>query len=240
MSLSVPVENRTKAPSANRILFVSGLGLLFDSMDVGLLAFVLTSIAKQWHLNPDVMGLLGSISFIGMAIGSAAAGLFADRFGRRSVFMWTLLIYSIATGLTAFATDVGIFIVLRFLVGLGLGGELPVATTYVLESSPEPERGRRVVFLETFWALGSLVAAIVSYFVVPSVGWRVVFLIGALPALYTLILRLALPESPKFQSLRKRQSMAETFRVLWHGSFRRSTIVTWILWFHMTPYCILR
>lgn len=233
MSLSLPVENRAKTPSANRILVVSGLGLLFDSMDVGLLAFVLVALAKQWHLNPDIMGLLGSISFIGMAVGSAAAGLLADRFGRRSVFMWTLLIYSIATGLTAFATGVGIFIVLRFLVGFGLGGELPVATTYVLESSPEAERGRRVVFLETFWALGSLVAALVSFFVIPSVGWRVVFLIGAIPALYIFVLRLALPESPKFRALEERHSVGQTIGTLWSKSLRKRSTVTWILWFIM-------
>lgn len=238
MSLSVPVESRIKTPSASRILVVSGLGLLFDSMDVGLLSFVLVSLAQQWHLNPDIMGLLGSISFIGMAIGSAAAGLFADRFGRRSVFMWTLLIYSLATGLTAFATGVGIFIVLRFLVGFGLGGELPVATTYVLESSPEAQRGRRVVYLETFWALGSLVAALVSFFVIPSLGWRIVFLIGAVPALYTLVLRLALPESPKFRSLAERHSMRQTTAVLWSRSLRKQSTVTWVLWFDNVPYCI--
>jgi len=236
MSLSLRAENATKVPqvpSANRILVISGLGLLFDSMDVGLLAFVLVSLAKQWHLNPSIMGLLGSVSFIGMAVGSAAAGLFADRFGRKSVFMWTLLIYSIATGLTAFATGVGIFIVLRFLVGVGLGGELPVATTYVLESSPEQDRGRRVVFLETFWALGSLVAALVSFFVIPSVGWRVVFLIGALPALYTLVLRSALPESPRFRALSNKRKMGEAFRSLWGPDVRTRTIVTSILWFVM-------
>ncbi|MDB5083712.1 MAG: major facilitator superfamily 1 [Bacilli bacterium] len=222
-----------KSPSINRILTVSGFGLLFDSMDNALLAFVLTSIGTQWHLSPGLLGLIGSVSFIGMAVGSALAGLFADRFGRRSVFMWTLLIYSIATGLTAFAWGVGIFVVLRFLVGFGIGGELPVATTYVLESSPEEERGRRVVYLETFWALGSLAAALISFFIVPSFGWRVVFLIGALPALYTLILRNALPESVEFIALAENKSMKKSFRTLWSNELVASTVVTSLLWFIM-------
>lgn len=220
-------------PSAKRILITSGLGMLFDSMDVGLLSYVLVSVAKLWHLSPTVSGLIGSVSLVGMAVGSAMAGSLSDRFGRRSLFIVTLLIYSIATGLSALATGVGIFFVLRFLVGIGLGGELPVATTYVLESSPEAVRGRRVVFLTAFWAIGSLVAALLAFFIIPSAGWRVVFLIGAIPALYTAVLRFALPESRKFQKLEKRPSMKQAFKSIWvHGMNRRS-LVTWVLWFTM-------
>lgn len=223
----------TKQVSAARILTSSGFGLLFDSFDVGLLSYVLISLAKQWHLSHTVTGLVASVSMIGMAVGSALAGSLADKFGRRSIFLVTLLIYSIATGLSAFATGVGIFFVLRFFVGLGLGGELPVATTYVLESSPEAVRGRRVVFLEMFWAFGSLCAALVSFFVIPSAGWRIVFLIGAIPALYTIVLRLALPETPKYKSLQKRPSMKDTLRDIWSPALARRSLVTWILWFVM-------
>lgn len=169
-----------------------------------------------------------------MAVGSALAGLFSDRFGRRTAFLWTLLIYSVATGLSALAAGVGIFIVLRFFVGFGLGGELPVATTYVLESSPEHKRGRRVVFLEAFWAGGSLVAALVSFFVIPSLGWRIAFLVGSVPALYTLVLRFSLPESPKYRALgRRRASVGQAFRALWRTDLRRATAATWILWLVM-------
>jgi putative MFS transporter len=229
----VSFPHQANAPSANKLLGISGLGLLFDSMDGALLAYVLVALAKEWSLNPDIMGLLGSVSFVGMAVGSAFAGLLADRFGRKNVFMWTLLLYSVMTGLTALATGVGIFLLLRFLVGFGLGGELPVATTYVLESSPEAERGRRVVLLESFWAGGSLLAALISFFVIPHISWRVVFLIGALPALYVLVLRCALPETPKFRALSDRQSMKKAFRTLWSQELIRGTIVTSILWFVM-------
>ncbi|EJY56342.1 major facilitator superfamily MFS [Alicyclobacillus hesperidum URH17-3-68] len=168
-----------------------------------------------------------------MAIGSGLAGLFADRFGRRSLFLVTLLIYSLATGLSAFAAGIGIFFVLRFFVGLGLGGELPVATTYVLESSPESVRARRVVLLESFWAIGSLVAALVSFFVIPAHGWRIVFLIGAIPALYTIVLRFALPETPKYQHLSQRTSMSQAVRQIWSPGIARRSLVTWILWLVM-------
>ncbi|MCL6630995.1 MAG: MFS transporter [Alicyclobacillus herbarius] len=225
-------SSEERRPSAARLLSVSGIGLLFDSMDNALLSFVLTSIAAQWHLNPSLMGILGSISFIGMAIGSAFAGSLADRFGRRTIFMWTLLIYSLATGLTAFAGGLAIFIILRFLVGLGLGGELPVATTYVLESSPEAVRGRRVVLLESFWAGGALLAALISFFVVPWTSWRIVFLIGAVPALFTLIVRQTLPETPKFKAL-PRKSIRHSMATLWRPGILRGTLVTWVLWFVM-------
>jgi putative MFS transporter len=230
-SLASPSKSTTKSP--NRLLVVSGFGLLFDSMDVGLLAFVLTSLAKQWSLQPSIMGFLGSVSFIGMAIGSALAGSLADKYGRKTVFMWTLLIYSIATGLTAAAWGVGVFIFLRFFVGFGLGGELPVATAYVLESSPEEQRGRRVVLLEMFYAFGSLAAAIISRIVIPSIGWRMVFLIGAIPALYVFVLRRELPESPKFKSLVTRPPMREVVSMLWSKGLAQSSMVTWILWFVM-------
>lgn len=231
--LDTPMKRSSKHISAARILTASGFGLLFDSFDVGLLSFVLISIAKQWHLTHTMTGLVASVSMIGMAVGSALAGSLADKFGRRSIFLITLLIYSLATGLSAFAAGVGIFFVLRFFVGLGLGGELPVATTYVLESSPEAVRGRRVVFLETFWAFGSLLAALISFFVIPSFGWRIVFLIGAIPALYTIVLRFALPETPKFARLEKRSTMRTALKLIWSSSLARRSLVTWILWFVM-------
>ncbi|GMA56242.1 putative MFS transporter [Alicyclobacillus sacchari] len=228
-----PITVGGKRIYAARILTASGFGLLFDAFDVGILSYVLISLSKQWHLTHTVTGLVGSISSIGMAIGSGLAGLFADRFGRRSLFLVTLLIYSLATGLSAFAASIGIFLVLRFFVGLGLGGELPVATTYVLETSPESVRARRVVLLESFWAVGSLVAALVSFFVIPSHGWRIVFLIGAIPALYSIVLRFALPETPKYQHLSQRTSMRQAIRQIWSPGIARRSLVTWILWFVM-------
>ncbi|ACV59088.1 MFS transporter [Alicyclobacillus acidocaldarius] len=228
-----PVSLPVKRVSAARILVSSGLGLLFDAFDVGILSYVLVVLAKQWHLTHTVTGLVGSVSSLGMAVGSALAGLFADRFGRRSLFLVTILIYSLATGLSAFAAGIGIFFVLRFFVGLGLGGELPVATTYVLESSPDEVRARRVVFLESFWAVGSLAAALVSYFVIPASGWRAVFLIGAIPALYTIVLRFALPEAARYARLQRRSTFGESVRNIWSRKLARRSLVSSVVWFVM-------
>ncbi|BAU29216.1 putative MFS transporter [Aneurinibacillus soli] len=225
------MHTEKKEKQAFRILGLSGIGLLFDSMDVGILAFVLAALKVQWGLTPTEMGLVGTINFIGMALGAALAGLWADRYGRKRLFIITLLVYSIATGLNAFAATLAIFMALRFIVGFGLGGELPVVTTYVLETAPQQHRAKWVVWLQSFWAAGALVAAIISYFIIPQYGWRVGLFIGALPALYALYLRRALPETPAFTRQAITQTFGEKVRLLWSAPYRRTTIVLWTLWF---------
>jgi len=200
-------------------------------MEVGMLAFIFAALAEDWGLAPNITGLLGSVNFIGMAVGAALAGLLADRFGRRRLFVWTLMLYSLATGASALAGTVAVLLVLRVLAGMGLGGELPVATTYVLESAPESSRGRAVVYLNSFWAVGMLVAAFVSYFIIPAFGWQAGFLIGALPALYTVYLRRQLPETPAFRRQAVRPSLFRQISGLWGTEFRRQTAVLWLLWF---------
>ncbi len=110
------------------------------------------------------MGWIGSINSIGMAVGALVFGILSDKIGRKSVFIITLLLFSIGSGLTALTTTLAMFLVLRFLIGMGLGGELPVASTLVSESVEAHERGKIVVLLESFWAGGWLIAALISYF----------------------------------------------------------------------------
>jgi putative MFS transporter len=114
-----------------RVLTGSGLGWALDAMDVGLISFILAALTVQWSLEPGQAGWIASIGFVGMAIGATLGGLLADRFGRRQVFAATLLIYGLATGASALVGGLAALLVLRFLVGLGLGAELPVASTYV-------------------------------------------------------------------------------------------------------------
>lgn len=139
-------------PKQRKLLFSAGLSWMFDAMDVGMISFVVAALAKEWSLGPEKIGYLTSINSVGMAVGAAAAGIMADRFGRKSVLLWTLLIFSIASGLSAFAAGYAVLCVLRFIAGFGLGGELPVASTLVSESMPVKERGRAVVLLESLGA----------------------------------------------------------------------------------------
>ncbi len=183
-----------------RLVVGSGLGWALDAMDVGLISFVMAALAQHWGLEPFVLSWIGAIGFVGMALGAGAGGWLADRIGRRQVFALTLLVYGLATGAAALSWSVASLLVFRFLIGIGLGAELPVASTLVSEYAPARIRGRVVVALEAFWAVGWLFAALIGYFVVPlsDNGWRWALAIGALPAAYSVVVRLGLPESVRF------------------------------------------
>jgi putative MFS transporter len=182
---------------------------MFDALDSGLVSFVLAVLAKEWLLTPGQTGWVGSAGMAGMFFGAIASGMLADRLGRKTVFLATLLVFSISTGLCGLAAGFLSLCALRFLVGFGLGGELPVASALVSEFAPSAHRGKLVVFLESFWAFGWAAAALVAWLFIPVYGWRAAFFLGALPALYTLYLRRGIPESPRFLLARGRADDAE-------------------------------
>ncbi|MFK5635089.1 MULTISPECIES: MFS transporter [unclassified Ornithinimicrobium] len=242
-----------------RVLLASGTGWALDAMDVGLISFVGLAIATQWDLTRTEQSWLLSIGFVGMALGATFGGMLADRYGRRTVFALTLVVYGLATGASAFATGLAVLLLLRFLVGIGLGAELPVASTLVSELSPTRIRGRMVVALESFWAVGWLLAALIGFFVVPRFddGWRWAFALGLVPALWAVVVRWGLPESPLFLERRGRAEEAEavvrrfersagvahvesrplpdvpprTPAQLWSPAYRVRTAGIWLVWF---------
>lgn len=242
------------------LLWVIGLGWMFDAMDTGLISFILTTMADEWQMSAAEKGWVVSITFVGMAIGAVFAGGLADRIGRRTVFAMTLLIYSLATALCAFAPNLTWLLLFRFIVGLGLGGQLPVAVTLVSEYIPAHVRGRFIVLLESFWGLGWLVAALMSYFVIPNYGWHIAFLLGGLPALYVFMILKKVPESVPYLINRGRIAEAHdlvqklerqcgvevieqievkavadkqsvSFLQLWSGPLARRSLMLWLIWF---------
>jgi putative MFS transporter len=192
-----------------KVLFISGIGWLFDAMDQGMVAGVIASIGKDWVLSATQLGFLSSAGILGMILGAALSGLIADRVGRRTVIVSTLLIFSLGSALSGFSFNYGMLLVCRFITGFGLGGELPAASTLVSEFSPVKHRGRNVVILESFWAWGWIAAALVAYLAIPVLGWRAAFFIGAVPALFAAVLRFALPESPRYLAQSDRLEEAE-------------------------------
>ena len=207
-----------------RVLGASGIGWAFDAMDVGLITYIIAVLTVQWDLTDLERSWIVSAGFIGMAVGASLGGMLADRIGRRNVFTLTLIIYGVATGASAFAGGVLVLILLRVVVGLGLGGELPIASTLVSELSPKRVRGSVVVWLEAFWALGWTLAAVIGYYVVPlgDWGWRLAFGIGALPALYAVYIRSGLPESPRFLLSKGKVKQAEAVVAEFEESARES------------------
>lgn len=197
-----------------KLLAVTGLGWLFDAMDTGLISFVLPILAKDWGLAPEQMGWIGSVGFIGMALGAVISGTLADRFGRKLVFSLTVILYSLATGACALSWNYESLMLFRFLVGFGLGGELPVAATLMTEYAPTKLRGRFMVLLESFWGLGWLAAACIAYLLIPSYGWQIAFFIGAVPAVYVFLIRLHMPESVRYLLAKGRFEEAKAIVVM--------------------------
>ena len=197
-SISKRIDRLPVTPMLRRVLFLAGIGWMFDAMDQGMVAGVMASIEKVWKLTPTDLGLLGSASAIGMAIGAAIAGMVADKWGRKTVVTFTLVLYGLTSILSGLAPNFGVLLFFRFLTGLGLGGELPAASTLVSEFSPAKARGKMVVLLESFWAWGWILASLIAYLLIPVYGWRIGFLLGGIPALYAAFLRRNIPESPRF------------------------------------------
>ncbi len=181
-----------------RLLLVMCMGWGFDSMDTGLVSFVMPTLMKAWNLSPAQVGYIGSIGLVGMAMGAMLAGTMADYIGRKKVFAATLLIYSLGTGACGLSTSFEMLLFFRFLVGFGLGGQLPVAVTLMSEFSPTKDRGKMIVLLESAWAFGWLAASIIAYTLIPKYGWQIAFYLGALPALYVFYLWRVVPESAMY------------------------------------------
>lgn len=229
-------RSKTLSLTTNKLLLIAGTGWLFDAMDVGLLSFILAALKQDWGLSATQLGTIGSVNSIGMAVGAFVFGLYADKKGRKAAFLFTLLMFSIASGLSAFAWGLYSLLVLRFFIGMGLGGELPVASTLVSESVAPNVRGRVVVLLESFWAVGWILAALIAYFLIPlpSVGWRGAMILCAMPAFYALYLRFNLPDSPTYShsnEIIKKETVIQKIRLLFSKPFRQQSVMLWIVWF---------
>lgn len=209
-----------------KVFWAAGFGWMFDAMDVALLSFIMVALRQEWGLSAQEAGLLGTGNLVGMAIGAIAGGYLADRIGRKPVFLYTLLLFGAASLASAFAAGFGSMLVLRFLMGLGLGAELPVASTLVNEFAPAEKRGRTVVLLESFWAVGWLAAAVISYFVIPVYGWRLAVILGALPIVYAWFARRSIPESPQFTGSSERVPLRKLMT-----EHKAETITLWVVWF---------
>lgn len=244
--------------TATIVLFIVGIGWMFDAMDQGMVSGVIAAITEDWSLSQVEKSWLMSSGIFGMILGAALSGTIADRYGRRTVIVFTLLLYSIGSLLSGLSINYWMLIVCRFVTGFGLGGELPAASTLVSEFSPLRSRGRNVVILESFWAWGWIAASLVAYFAIPVWGWRSAFFIGAAPALFAAILRRTVPESPRYlesagryqdanrivRSMEREAGIQEreyvpsgvenrpkvSFFELWRSGNRRPTIVLWIIW----------
>ncbi len=181
-----------------KIRSILGMATFFDGFDAIAIAFVIPALIQEWHLKPAEIGFLLSSGFAGQLIGAPLFGYLAERYGRIRVLNWTILILSVFGLACSFAWSVWSLALFRFLQGWGIGGEIPVAATYVSEIAKSSQRGRFLSLYQLMLPVGFLAASVTSIFVVPHLGWQWMFVIGAVPALLTIILRRLVPESPRW------------------------------------------
>ncbi|MCS6953009.1 MAG: MFS transporter [Bryobacterales bacterium] len=210
------------ADPAWRALWAAMLGYMLDAMDVLLYVFALQTLRAVFGLSHAQAGLVSSATLVCSAVGGALAGVLADRMGRRRLLIYTILLYSLASGGTASATSFESLLFWRALVGFGLGGEWSAGAVLVAEWWPAEKRGRAIGFMQSGWALGYMLAAVVTALVLPRWGWRVLFLTGVLPALLTLWIRRRV-EEPEIWRQQKgpRGRIADLFR----APLRRRTLL---------------
>jgi MFS transporter, putative metabolite:H+ symporter len=203
--------------------FIVGVATFFDGFDALAIAYVLPVIAPLWHLTPPQIGLLLSASFFGQLIAALFFGWFAERYGRMRAIIISTLIYSVMSLACAFAWDYNSLLVFRTLQGIGIGGEVPVAITYIAELSKAERRGRFLLLYELVFPIGLVAAVLVGALVVPQFGWQWLFVIGALPAFVVFFMQRLLPESPRWLATQKRYEEADAVVSMIERAVERST-----------------
>lgn len=183
---------------------------LFDSIDLGAMTFLLAPISDHFGLTSAQSGVLGSASFAGMFIGALSAGVLADRFGRQRVFKASIVVWGLASVGLALAPTFESLLAFRFLLGIGMGAEFPVAAAVLAEFMPASRRGRYAALLEGAWPIGFICAGALSYVLISgSIGWRGFFAVQAVLAVVALVVRRGLPESPRWLVSRGHLDAAE-------------------------------
>jgi MFS transporter, putative metabolite:H+ symporter len=203
-TVSSVIERLQLSRTHINILIIAALGVAFDSFDTYIVSYAMPSITAEWKLDPIATGVLASAGIWGMFLGAIIWGPLADQFGRKAGFSGTILGFAALSGLTALAGNVYQFGILRFVTGMCLGGMIPISTALVSEYMGTRARGRCVAFITTVWPLGLLVAAGCALALVPLYGWRVLFIMGVIPASLTLLIRRQMPESPRWLSSKGR------------------------------------
>jgi MFS transporter, putative metabolite:H+ symporter len=177
---------------------VCAAGFLFDSLDFQIMAVAAPSIAKEWQLSPGMLGTVFSAAQVGMLVGSIVFGILCDQYGRRTIFQVTVGIFAAFSGLCAAAQSLMQLAALRLAAGLGIGGFVPVDTSVLAEFMPTRHRGRMLALIALFYPVGGLLAAACASLVMPTLGWRGLFLIGVIPALMIFLVRWLVPETPRY------------------------------------------
>jgi MFS transporter, putative metabolite:H+ symporter len=192
-----------------RVRLILGIATFFDAMDLLAISFAVPAIAGPWQLSPAQIGMIISAAFAGQLVGALTAGWAAEIFGRLRTVVIATLIFSLMSLACAWAWDAQSLAAFRFIQGVGLGGEVPVATAYIIEMARERGRGRFYILYELVFVIGLVAAALLGTVMVPRFGWQSMFYLGAVPALLAVVLMWLLPESPRWLANQGRVAEAD-------------------------------
>jgi Arabinose efflux permease len=225
-------EKPTKAHL--RILGLSWAGWVFDFYDLLLFSFLLIPIGQELGLSSVSLALVMGATLFATAVGGVIFGALSDRFGRKSVLQWTIVIYSIGTFATLFSSSLMWLLVCRIVTGLGVGGEWATGQTYIAETFPAKDRCRYGSLMQTGAPVGMILAALVGGLLSPVIGWRACFALSLLPAVMVIAIRKFLPESDVWEKARAGEG-PETpfpragFRDLLFGNYRKIFFLALVL-----------
>jgi MFS family permease len=221
---------RLATAGERRALLASTLGWMLDGMDVTLYAMVIAELLRELRLSTAEAGLMASVTLIASAAGGILFGILADRKGRRFALMASILIYSLFTAACGFSRGILELAVFRFLLGLGMGGEWATGAALVAETWRPEHRGKALGLMQSGFAVGFALAAVITAVILPRFGWRAVFFAGILPALLTLWIRRGVEESPLWLARRAQAPTAPSVRPrLFDPAFRKSIGVTLLM-----------
>jgi len=226
---------RAVTPQQWRTLSAAMLGWLLDAMDVMLYAFALTAIRSEFGLSAATAGALASVTLLTSAIGGVAFGMVADRVGRARALVYSILIYSIFTALTATARSLPELVLWRSLVGIGLGGEWAAGSVLVAETWPAQHRGKAIGLMQSGWAIGYILAALLASAILPRHGWRMLFAVGVFPALLAAWIRRSVPE-PEIWRAGRAGGRTSLFEVLRPPHLRNAAAATVLATFVLFAY----
>lgn len=189
------------------VLAYAGMGWISEATEMMLLSFVGPSVQAQWNLSSHEESLITSVVFVGMLIGAYSWGIVSDNYGRRTGFLFTAIVTSGAGLLSSFAPNYYSLLLLRFVVGIGLGGG-PVLASWFLEFVPAPNRGTWMVVFQGFWTIGTILEASLAWAVMPTLGWRWLLAFSSIPSFLLLVFYSMVPESPRYLCMKGRTSEA--------------------------------
>ncbi len=199
-------------------MIAAGLGWMLDAFDVMLYSIVLATLMREFGMTKTTAGLLNSLTLVASALGSFAFGLMADRAGRGRMLSLSILTYSVFTFACGFASSVFLLAIFRFLLGLGMGGEWNTGATLVAETWPTAWRARALSFVQSSWALGYALAAVVAGLLLAHFSWRAVFFAGVLPAFLVFWIRRDVPEPEIWQRHRAQPAASgEATQKVWRS-----------------------